>query len=289
MWPFILTRTLTLEKPIVAAKSDVLNILHNPKLVLDNNDMAVSVVQDDSDPSLYTVTDRLPLIGSWTTHTTIKSRWTKTTDGCDVEVYANLWTRLFNELRVRELDSAEGTVLYYERVVVKVQSESLSNLLVNVHSFSGIVFVYALHYVHHHQRSHWRSERTCCKIEEYVLEQLLWTFILTTILLKKIKRIKMPSSYFSLFLTLLGALYTGYLVKNSFYLTCFGFLFAVAFWLYIQRRHNDPYGLFHLSLNKLPFEDPISLPETEWLNLGYWKVFSDRISMSCFSSRNGFE
>lgn len=85
------------------------------------NAMAVSVVQDADDPSLYTVTDRLPLIGSWATQTTIRSRWTKTTDGSDVEVYAGLWTRLSNELRVRELDSPEGTVLYYEKVVVKVQ------------------------------------------------------------------------------------------------------------------------------------------------------------------------
>jgi len=87
--------------------------------MLANNAMAVSVVQDASDPSLYTVTERLPLIGSWTTHTTAKSRWTKTTDGSDIEVYANLGTRLSNELRVRELDSPEGTVLYHERVVVK--------------------------------------------------------------------------------------------------------------------------------------------------------------------------
>ena len=86
----------------------------------------------------------------------------------------------------------------------------------------------------------------------------------------------MPSSYFSLFLILLGALYTGYLV-NNFFLTCIGLFFFVASWLYIQRHHNDPYGLFHLSLNKLPFEDPNSPPETEWLNLGYWKVFSDQI------------
>lgn len=184
MWPFILTRTLSLEKPIVASKRDVLSFLHDPKRVLDNNAMAVSVVQDASDPSLYTVTDRLPLIGSWSTHTTIKSRWTKTTDGCDVEVYANLWTRLSNELRVRELDSTEGTVLYYERVVVKVQCRTDSNpftcFILDVHNFSGIIFVYALHCVHHHQRSYWCRERTCCEIGEYVLEQLFLTFILTT-------------------------------------------------------------------------------------------------------------
>ena len=125
MWPFILTRTLTFEKPIVASKSDVLSILHDPQKVLANNAMIVSVVQDASDPSWYTVTERLPLIGSWATHTTIRSRWTKTPDGCNVEVYANLWTRASNELRVRELGSSEGTVLFYEKVVVKVHAQKL--------------------------------------------------------------------------------------------------------------------------------------------------------------------
>jgi len=33
----------------------------------------------------------------------------------------------------------------------------------------------------------------------------------------------------------------------------------------------DPYGLFHLSLNKLPGEDPNIPPETEWLNMGFWR------------------
>jgi hypothetical protein len=126
MWPFILTRTLTSEKHIVASKSDVLSILHDPQKVLAHNDMAVSVVQHPSEPSWYTITDRLPLIGSWATHTTTRTRWTTTPDGCDVEVYANLWTRVDNELRVRDLESSEGTVVYYEKVVVKV-----SNLLVS--------------------------------------------------------------------------------------------------------------------------------------------------------------
>jgi len=72
---------------------------------------------------------------------------------------------------------------------------------------------------------------------------------------------------FSLFLllSLLGAVYTGYL--NSVYLACIGLL---AYWLHMQ-RHNDPYGLFHLSLNKSSFEDSDSPPVTEWLNMGYWK------------------
>ena len=118
MWPFILTRTLTLEKPIVASKHDVLNFLHDPDRVIGNNAVMVSFVQDSS---LYTVTERLPLVGPWAARTKLRSRWTKMTDGCDVEVHGNLGTRISNELRVLELISPEGTVLYYERMVVKVQ------------------------------------------------------------------------------------------------------------------------------------------------------------------------
>jgi hypothetical protein len=88
----------------------------------------------------------------------------------------------------------------------------------------------------------------------------------------------MPSPILSLLLMLSGTVYTGYLINNSFYLTCMGFLVAIAFWLHMQRHFNDPYGLFHLPLNKLPFEDPKFPPETEWLNMGHWKVFPDRIS-----------
>lgn len=35
---------------------------------------------------------------------------------------------------------------------------------------------------------------------------------------------------------------------------------------------RDPYGLYHLALNKDSKEDPDSLPKTEWMNQGYWKV-----------------
>jgi len=78
----------------------------------------------------------------------------------------------------------------------------------------------------------------------------------------------------SLLIIPLCAVYTGYLINDSIYHTLvpFGLLFAVASWLHMQSTKNDPYGLFHLSLNKLPFEDPNSLPATEWLNMGYWKV-----------------
>ncbi|KIK71064.1 hypothetical protein GYMLUDRAFT_254342 [Collybiopsis luxurians FD-317 M1] len=48
---------------------------------------------------------------------------------------------------------------------------------------------------------------------------------------------------------------------------------VAAYWLYhrVKLSSSDPYGLFHLSLNKLPGEDESSPPKTEWLNMGYWR------------------
>lgn len=43
--------------------------------------------------------------------------------------------------------------------------------------------------------------------------------------------------------------------------------------MYASRRApktNDPYGDFHLVLNKT--SDDNGRPSTEWLNMGYWKV-----------------
>lgn len=119
MWPFILSRIVTMDKTIIASKSDVLSILHDPHQVIAQNAMFVSIVQDPSDPSWYTLNERLPLIGSWTIPTTIKTQWKETADGCDIEVYANLWTRCSNKFRVDTKESSEGTVLLTEKVVVK--------------------------------------------------------------------------------------------------------------------------------------------------------------------------
>jgi hypothetical protein len=43
-------------------------------------------------------------------------------------------------------------------------------------------------------------------------------------------------------------------------------------WVLWPRKTSDPYGLFHLSLNRQPHDDPRVPPKTEWLNMGFWKV-----------------
>lgn len=49
-------------------------------------------------------------------------------------------------------------------------------------------------------------------------------------------------------------------------------IFIVSTGMYVamrQRKLQDPYGDFHVSLNS----DPLR-PKSEWLNMGYWKVLS---------------
>jgi len=46
---------------------------------------------------------------------------------------------------------------------------------------------------------------------------------------------------------------------------------VLALVIYVKSRATDPYGLFHLSLNRLPGENADVDPKTEWLNMGYWK------------------
>lgn len=50
---------------------------------------------------------------------------------------------------------------------------------------------------------------------------------------------------------------------------------VIALWMLVRlltTKSEDPYGLFHLELNKLPGAHPGTPPKTEWLNMGYWKV-----------------
>lgn len=54
--------------------------------------------------------------------------------------------------------------------------------------------------------------------------------------------------------------------------------------LWISDKASDPYGhgLFHLTLNRLPHDDPACSPRTEWLNMGYWKVGQTPVGKTVF-------
>lgn len=50
------------------------------------------------------------------------------------------------------------------------------------------------------------------------------------------------------------------------------FLVLLVFVLFLTQKGKDPYGTFHLALNKVHEDE--RHPQTEWLNMGYWKVRS---------------
>jgi hypothetical protein len=119
MWPFILTRSVTLQRKIQASKAEVLGIVQNPDEVLGLSPLVLSVIQDDKDPAWYTITERLPILGGlYESSTTFRCKWEKVENGVDVEVFAGMGTHLKNEMRV--LDSEEGEVKFQEVVVMKV-------------------------------------------------------------------------------------------------------------------------------------------------------------------------
>ncbi|KAL0951106.1 hypothetical protein HGRIS_007843 [Hohenbuehelia grisea] len=66
-----------------------------------------------------------------------------------------------------------------------------------------------------------------------------------------------------------------YLQSNPVYLACLAVFAAVSISFMGTGSKADPYGLFHLALNKRPGEDPGLPPPTEWLNMGYWKGTND--------------
>lgn len=48
----------------------------------------------------------------------------------------------------------------------------------------------------------------------------------------------------------------------------------------LRMSRKDPYGLYHLKLNREPGEGDNSMPKTEWMNHGYWKN-TDSFPQAC--------
>lgn len=76
-----------------------------------------------------------------------------------------------------------------------------------------------------------------------------------------------------IFLILLLALKVIPVMNQSFAFTALGIFMGLALLglLKFAAQSKDPYDLFHLTLNKRP-GDQSTIPSTEWLNVGYWKV-----------------
>ncbi|GLB36207.1 putative protein with phoX homologous domain, present in p47phox and p40phox [Lyophyllum shimeji] len=242
VWLFTSTRTVSFRKSIHASPEAVLRVLHDPKLLFAVNPLITDVAPDPSDPRSYVVTDRLVFLGCIRTQTKYKARLDIRDDGMDTQTVAGLGTKLRGQYRVRagedgttelsEDTSIEGLSLLMP-YIVKTMSEAHESILENLAA-----------------RAENRSSRRLTQPNPETGSSAFRWLSLATVAL--------------------AAFLLRYLYTDSFgifiYMAFAGVLSVV--W---SKTANDPYGLFHLTLNKLPAEDDSIPPKTEWLNMGFWR------------------
>ena len=120
MWPFIISRSVHLQRSIQAPAIDVLNILQNPDTLFWLSPLIVAVTPDPVRPSSFTITEKLPILGYFESFTTFKCDLNIMADGFIAEVDANAGTSFRNQFTV--VEQLDGTVLVSENIVVKVSS-----------------------------------------------------------------------------------------------------------------------------------------------------------------------
>jgi carbon monoxide dehydrogenase subunit G len=72
MWSFFPTQSLMLTQVINAKPEAVIAVLHDPQVFLSLGPYVSEVTLDASDSSLFTITDSIPVIGSFKVKTTYK-------------------------------------------------------------------------------------------------------------------------------------------------------------------------------------------------------------------------
>jgi len=162
MWPFILTRSINLQRKIKASKAEVLSIVQDPDEVLRLGPLVFSVIRDDKDPAWYTITDRLPILGGlYESTTTFQCKWANVEDGADVEVFAGVGTHMQNKMRVVDTDSEEEEVEFQEILVVQVSLCGDPCVVAFYGLNSGSVLFDALHHIHNNKDSHCYARCPC--------------------------------------------------------------------------------------------------------------------------------
>ncbi|TRM66165.1 hypothetical protein BD626DRAFT_197879 [Schizophyllum amplum] len=117
LWPFFLSRTVTSSTIIRVPADAVLQHLHDPDRMIGGGPLVVDRKPDPANPLRYTVTDKLNVLGLWTTTTSFDALFEPKDDGTDVTVNASLGTRLQQRWRVRSRSERETEMT--EEVVVQ--------------------------------------------------------------------------------------------------------------------------------------------------------------------------
>ncbi|KAI5828992.1 S-adenosyl-L-methionine-dependent methyltransferase [Schizophyllum commune Tattone D] len=235
-WPLVLTRTVSSTTPINAPTDDVLQYLHDPDRMISGGSLVIDRKVDPSNPLKYTITDKLDVLGLWSSTTTYDALFEPKDEGTDVTVNAPMGTRLQQRWRVRGKD--EGSAEMTEEVEVQALFFFMPYILKTMIKS------------HREGNERIKAELEGKHVDGSSKQSNVHTYGLAVLIL-----------------VLSGLVYTSHLLIA---LSIFG-----AALMRPSSRGDDPYGLFHLALNRRMGDPPNVDPKTEWLNMGYWKDMSD--------------
>ncbi|KAL1697328.1 S-adenosyl-L-methionine-dependent methyltransferase [Schizophyllum commune] len=242
-WPLVLTRTVSSTTPINAPTDAVLQYLHDPDRMISGGSLVIDRKVDPSNPLKYTITDKLDVLGLWSSTTTYDALFEPKDGGTDVTVNAPMGTRLQQRWRVRGKN--EGGAEMTEEVEVQALFFFMPYILKTM--------------VKSHREG---NERIKAELEGKHGSRRV-------VLMDQSPK---QSSVHTAGLAFLVLVISG-LVYTSHHLIALS-ISGVAL-MRLNSRGDDPYGLFHLALNRRT-GDPTNVdPKTEWLNMGYWKDTSD--------------
>ncbi|KAG6850500.1 hypothetical protein H0H93_012501 [Arthromyces matolae] len=243
-WPFTsVQREVHLAKVINAPPNKVLALLQDPNVLLSLSPLIVSVTPDSTEVSnsTYTVTEKISVGGIFNLHTQFKCQLYMIEDGVDIGVIGDMGTKLTIQYRVQS--TSDGACEVTDTGVVESLS-LMSPFILKTFRAAHSSALEALA-VKAENRSNILLRSSSTPFFGGLSASLAFAGLIVAILIRF-----WPTSLSSVssLLVLLAA------------------LFSFLCW-----QSKDPYGLFHLSLNKLPGEATDSSPKTEWLNMGYWK------------------
>ncbi|KAJ3737171.1 S-adenosyl-L-methionine-dependent methyltransferase [Lentinula guzmanii] len=256
-WPFFLSYNKTHSKTLPASDisiDDVLHVFHDPPALAGLNPLVTKCeALDPSKPNFYTIHDDLRIFGLFKVDTVYTVNFSPTNDGTDTEVNAGLGTTLSQQWRVKEKEESQEVEIS-EKVTVRC-------------IFLFLPFILATITGAHSRLLEALTEKVIAETKAPELHRYINMFPYIAILvgLASLWYLEAQSSF----------IYTR-ISSSSFAVVCILVMTVSLLWrLYdplLGNRDNDPYGLFHLSLNKRSGEDENDSPKTEWLNMGYWKV-----------------
>lgn len=259
--------TVTTPKTIHTPLSSALAVLHDPISLTRLNPLVITVEQCTKDPRVYVITDRLRVFGFTVgIQMTYTAKFTLMEDGVDTEIEAPGGIHLINRWRVKA--NGEGVVVTGNGGVFNRPATAMSDLTftVTVHSNALVrpLVVYTLKKSHREFMDSLAKKLEGCPLnaehqpQSKATTMAIWIVFLVIALQPVIAmQFDWPFHVTS---------------DNLFWQAGVASVLAGALIIVVFMSNTDPYGAYHIGLNVRPDADSSVPPNTEWLNMGYWKV-----------------